>query len=499
MYRDVGRRRPASPPSSWDAVGHLHQEPSVCLHQQEIGPQERGRISSLDGAPRKHAPEQELWTSYPLGAQEARVPDFHADSALRYTLLLRGTNSNGRFTELAYSEAAIFGQTPPDSPSAISSGSGVFPPRWHQQRSFAVVGPAGRPRSASNWSRTRPRQGVHDPLVQARCSRRAPERHLTGTGVDPLFSGPHREVPPTVVAEGERLSASGSAKSSTPTRHEPLPAARCGQPLPPPRPRPGRPASRSLSRGPQTLRAEPRQPVRLQVESLSTVQEAFFAFDTTFHSKDGKKHAARKAGRCASARGAPSQRGAGPLGAGGQHLNSQSRQSVAGAGAGTLREAGWAQECAFHPDQAVVGGHGYLHEVVSGARQDRSRVRTGRVIQGLKFVGRKAQFGPLLAVPDTPSILAGAAAPRPRREALPVPLAALAQWERWICSGSAPEHEVLIIGRLLLMVWAGLRFADAQRTCPASLLPDRHVLRSECWRTKVSRSGQPFGDLGVLQ
>ena len=122
------------------------------------------------------------------------------------------------------------------------------------------------------------------------------------------------------------------------------------------------------------------------------------------------------------------------------------------------------------------------------------------VIQGLlKFVGRKAQFGPLLAVPDTPSILAGAAAPRPRRGALPVHLAALAQWERWICSGSAPEHEVLIIGRLLLMAWAGFRFADAQRTCPASLLPDRHVLRSECWLTKVSGSGRPFGDLGVLQ
>ena len=85
------------------------------------------------------------------------------------------------------------------------------------------------------------------------------------------------------------------------------------------------------------------------------------------------------------------------------------------------------------------------------------------VIQGLlKFVGRKAQFGPLLAVPDTPSILAGAAAPRPRREALPVHLAALAQWERWICSGSAPEHEVLIIGRLLLMAWA-LTFTSVHR------------------------------------
>ena len=80
--------------------------------------------------------------------------------------------------------------------------------------------------------------------------------------------------------------------------------------------------------------------------------------------------------------------------------------------------------------------------------------------------------------------LAGAPIPRPRREALPLPLAVLAQWERWICSGSAPEHEILFIGSILLTVWAGLRFADAQPTCPSSLLPDRHVLRGECWRTK---------------
>ena len=51
------------------------------------------------------------------------------------------------------------------------------------------------------------------------------------------------------------------------------------------------------------------------------------------------------------------------------------------------------------------------------------------------------------------------------------------------------------IGSILLMAWAGLRFADAQRTSPSSLLPDRHVQRRECWRTKVSRSGQPFGAL----
>ena len=50
-------------------------------------------------------------------------------------------------------------------------------------------------------------------------------------------------------------------------------------------------------------------------------------------------------------------------------------------------------------------------------------------------------------------------------------------------------------GSILLMSWAGLRFADTQRTCPSSLLPDPHVPRGECWRTKVSRSGQAVGAL----
>ena len=162
-----------------DVLLHLHQvgtqldiftksQASACTNKRSVLKKEMTTVHLAERLANV-ASEQELWTSYPLGAQEARVPDFHADSALRYTLSprpfarcvaadwpLRGTNSNGRFTELAYSEAAIFGQTPPDSPSATSRGSGVFPPRWHQQRSFAVVGPAGRPRSASNWSRTRP-------------------------------------------------------------------------------------------------------------------------------------------------------------------------------------------------------------------------------------------------------------------------------------------------------------------------------------------------------
>ena len=121
-----------------------------------------------------------------------------------------------------------------------------------------------------------------------------------------------------------------------------------------------------------------------------------------------------------------------------RHLNFHIRQSVAGAAAGTLRKhlqrwsfwSEWALECDTHPGkptQADMADN--LHEVVTGARQDRSRVRTSTIsgaIQSVTFVSRKAQVEPLLAILDTPLVarhLAGAAASWPRRGALPLPLA----------------------------------------------------------------------------
>ena len=90
-----------------------------------------------------------------------------------------------------------------------------------------------------------------------------------------------------------------------------------------------------------------------------------------------------------------------------QHLNSHIRQGVAGAAAGTLRQhlqqwtfwAEWAQECAgFTPARPSLADMAeYLHEVVSGAWQDRSHVRTGFCcggpFQSWTFVGHEAQSG----------------------------------------------------------------------------------------------------------
>ena len=187
-----------------------------------------------------------------------------------------------------------------------------------------------------------------------------------------------------------------------------------------------------------------------------------------------------------------------------RHLNFHIRQSVARPAAGTLRKhlqqwsfwSEWALECDIHPGkstQADMADH--LHAVVTGARQDRSRVRTSTLsgaIQSVTFVSRKAQVEPLLAILDTPLIgryLAGDAAPRPRREALPLPLAALVQWERWICSESAPEHEILFN-------WQPAALGMGRPPLRRCVVASRQTCQEgECWRTKVCRSGQPFGAL----
>ena len=107
---------------------------------------------------------------------------------------------------------------------------------------------------------------------------------------------------------------------------------------------------------------------------------------------------------------------------------------------------------------------------MTGAQQDRSRVRATLVaaaIQSLKFVSREAQVEPLLAILDTLLIaryISGAAITGPGREALPMPLAVLVEWERWICSGSAPEHEVVAF-----CLWHGQASASQTRSAHVPL------------------------------
>ena len=79
------------------------------------------------------------------------------------------------------------------------------------------------------------------------------------------------------------------------------------------------------------------------------------------------------------------------------------------------------------------------------------------------------------------------------QEALPLPMAVAAAFERRVCQADAPRWEKLVIGSFLAMTWGGLRFADLQRTAPSSIVLDGHIVRGLTWRSKVTRKGQPFG------
>lgn len=82
-----------------------------------------------------------------------------------------------------------------------------------------------------------------------------------------------------------------------------------------------------------------------------------------------------------------------------------------------------------------------------------------------------------------------------RREALPLPLLVLVQWERRILQSASEVHEVLILGTFLVMLFSGMRFGDIQRVIMPRLQFDSRTLRGVSWKTKTCNSGVPFGIL----
>ena len=68
------------------------------------------------------------------------------------------------------------------------------------------------------------------------------------------------------------------------------------------------------------------------------------------------------------------------------------------------------------------------------------------------------------------------------------------------CSGNAeffsatpPWWTLILLGAILLTVWASLRFSDSQRVEWSSFAFDVVSLRGVAYQTKVSHQGQPFG------
>ena len=114
-------------------------------------------------------------------------------------------------------------------------------------------------------------------------------------------------------------------------------------------------------------------------------------------------------------------------------------------------------------------------------------------IKAIRWVRRHAQcsvfevfFGGLI------SSFLRSTLPKDRCESVPLPLFALVQWERRILQRNTPVVDVILLGAILVTIWASLRFSDSQRVeCRLSLLKSclcggsRTRLRS---RTRASLS-----------
>ena len=139
----------------------------------------------------------------------------------------------------------------------------------------------------------------------------------------------------------------------------------------------------------------------------------------------------------------------------------------------------------------------FLHELKEGALEDRGarRIKNAKgLVSSMSWVAKRAELQEMAEVLSRRAIvgLFSSTSPSDRKEALPFPLAVVAEWERLVCNEASAPHVKLFVGALLTMVWAGLRSGDIQRTEPLRLSLQNWVLRGSCWATKVTDRGQPF-------
>ena len=144
----------------------------------------------------------------------------------------------------------------------------------------------------------------------------------------------------------------------------------------------------------------------------------------------------------------------------------------------------------------------FLHESLHALRADRkvnrprSDVRT--LVSGLRFFCARAglpAFSQIMSSPATHASSQNVSQGTERREAAPLPLAAVVAFESRVCDPDCPLPERLLLGGFLACIWASLRFGDAQRCAPGLVTVESGVVRGLCWRTKTSQSGQPWGCL----
>ena len=128
-------------------------------------------------------------------------------------------------------------QQAPCSPIATSRSSGAFPPNGasnNGKSSQCLAAPDELVQQAPGVERDTQTE-INSPLAQARCSRRTPERHLTGTCSSAHRRGHKEKVPPTATRPqatspfNDRWRASpatSTAATRTPYATQPLAQSR---------------------------------------------------------------------------------------------------------------------------------------------------------------------------------------------------------------------------------------------------------------------------------
>ena len=137
----------------------------------------------------------------------------------------------------------------------------------------------------------------------------------------------------------------------------------------------------------------------------------------------------------------------------------------------------------------------FLHACENSLEEDREICKIGPrpILKALSWLGRNADVSALQHLLQASLIRAFLTQPTSdRKEALPLPLAVVVEWEKYICSPHCPQDLRLFLGGLLLALHGGLRFGDLQRIRLNSLSLTSTSLRGVCWQTKTTKRGQPF-------
>lgn len=141
---------------------------------------------------------------------------------------------------------------------------------------------------------------------------------------------------------------------------------------------------------------------------------------------------------------------------------------------------------------ASISAATVLDVLHSGSRN--SGMKGSTVLKSLQWCRKQADI-PTWSFLDSP-VLQGwlkSKVPADRRESLPLPLYVVMHWERRLLQSNIPEHELMIIGGFLLMIWSGLRYSDLQRVTLKSIVCSPTEIRGISWKTKTCSKGQPWG------